>query len=65
MTLAAWKVSLVGRGDEEKKWKLWTEGVRKYGNSVLSIDDDLIILSKQNDNSIILKAKIDGVFQPL
>ena len=47
----------------EKKWKLWHERVRKYGNSVLSIDDDVIILSKQSDNSIILKAKIDGVFE--
>jgi len=36
---------------------------RKYGNSVLSIDDDIIILSKQKDNSIILKAKIDGIFE--
>ena len=47
----------------EKKWKLWNERVRKYGNSVLSVDDDVIVLSKQKGNSIILKANIDGVFE--
>ncbi|MBT4327601.1 MAG: hypothetical protein HOD60_11985, partial [Candidatus Nitrosopelagicus sp.] len=47
----------------EKKWKLWQDMTRKYGNSVLSIDDDIIILSKQKDNSIILKAKIDGIIE--
>ena len=47
----------------EKKWKLWNERVRRYGNSVLSVDDDVIVLSKQKGNSIILKANIDGVFE--
>ena len=47
----------------QSKWKLWNENIRKYGNSTLSIVDDLIILSKQNDGSIIFKVNIDGVFQ--
>ena len=47
----------------EKKWKLWNERVRKYGNSVLSVDGDVIVLFKQKGNSIILKANIDGVFE--
>ena len=47
----------------EKKWKLWNVRVLKYGNSTLSISNDVIILSKQKDGSIILKANIDGVFE--
>ena len=47
----------------ENKWKLWNERILKYGHSILSIDNDVILLSKQQDSDVILKANIGGVFQ--
>ncbi len=47
----------------DKKWKIWSERVLRYGPSKLSIIDDTIILTKNKDDSVILKANIDGVFE--
>ena len=47
----------------DEKWMNWSERVLKYGKIKLSIIDDVIILSKQKDNSVILKANNAGVFE--
>jgi hypothetical protein len=47
----------------DDKWINWTHRVTRYGKTSLTIDDDVFILSKQKDDSIILKANIDGVFE--